>query len=281
MRRWHHPLFIASVLVIVAGCASDRPALSDEEQEAIRFNQRGQLAFKLGDYATAVEEYEAALAIHRSRENANGIAIELMNLALAHRQLGDKAAAQESLDPLLTAKGTFFPPLHQAEAAYRRAGFYLDDGNVAEARQWTDKALQYCGDCVTQGRLYNLKARMALTGKNVPEAMDHARRALDLNRRAGDPVEEANSLRLIADAAFAAGDSKTARQFYDDAFRLDKEAGSAKMALDLMGLGRSFARQGQSAEAAAFFRRAHSVAQGAGDTRTMEDAAAEMKRLTP
>ena len=281
MKRWHFLLFTSPVLAVVAGCASDRPALSEEEQEAIRFNQRGQLAFKLGDYATAVEEYKAALAIHRSRENAQGIAIELMNLALAHRQLGDKVAAQDALDPILTAPGTFFPPLHQAEAAYRRAGFYLDDGNIAQAQQWTDKALQYCGGCAAEGRLYNLKARMSLAVKSLPQAMNHARRALDLNRNAGDPIEEANSLRLIGDAAFVAGDFNTAQQFYDDAFRLDKEAGSAKMALDLMGLGRSRVRQGKAAEAADFFRRAHSIAQGAGDARIMKEASAELKRLTP
>lgn len=281
MKRWRVVLFVAAIPAFVAGCASDKPAFSEQEEAAIRFNQRGQLAFQLGDYATAVEEYEAALAMHRSHENVNGIAIELMNLALAHRRLGHKAAAQESLDPLLAAKGALFTSLHQAEAAYRRATFFLDDGDTRQAQHWTDQALKYCRGCATEGRLHNLKARMLLARKNIPEAVNHARRALDLNRNAGDKVEAANSSRLLADAAFAAGDFRAAQLLYDETYRLDKAAGSTKLALDLMGVGNSLVRQGKTAEASQYFRRAHSVAEGAGNLEVMEAAALEVKRLSP
>jgi tetratricopeptide (TPR) repeat protein len=92
-------------------------------------------------------------------------------------------------------------------------------------------------------------ARMARAGQ-PQDAINYARRALTLNRSAGDKNEEANSLRLIADAAFKLEDFKTARLSYDDALRLDKDTGSAtKIALDLMGLGRSIARQDRKAEA--------------------------------
>ena len=63
---------------------------------------------------------------------------------------------------------------------------------------------------------------------------------------------------------------------------VDKDTGAAtKIALDLMGLGRSIARQGRRAEAVEYFRRAYSVSEGAGDTKAMEDAAAEIKKVTP
>ncbi len=49
---------------------------------------------------------------------------------------------------------------------------------------------------------------------------------------------------------------------------LDKDTGAAaKIALDLMGLGRSIARQGRRAEAVEYFQRAYSVSEGAGDPR--------------
>jgi len=64
--------------------------------------------------------------------------------------------------------------------------------------------------------------------------------------------------------------------------RLDKETGAAeKIALDLMGLGRSLARQGKRKEAMDYFQRAYFVSEGTGDTRGMQDAAAEIKRLAP
>jgi tetratricopeptide (TPR) repeat protein len=114
------------------------------------------------------------------------------------------------------------------------------------------------------------------------DAVNHARRALALNKSAGDKNEEANSLRLIADAAFQLEDFKTAQQSYDDALRLDKESGAAaKIALDLMGLGRSIARQSRRTEAIEYFQRAYSVSEGAGDTKAMEEAAAEIKKQSP
>ncbi len=282
MKQRHILLFVLSaVLALTAGCGSNPPALSEQQETAIQFNQRGEAAFRRGDYAQALQEYQGALSIHRSVENMAGIAIELLNLPVVHRRLGDKAAAQAALDQILTERSPAFSADQKAEAAYRKAGYYLDDGNEAGALSWLNKALEYCHGCATEGRLYNLMARLALAG-HPQDAMNYARRALALNRSAGDKNEEANSLRLIADASLQSGDIKTAQQSYDDALRLDKESGAAaKIALDLMGLGRSIAWQGRRAEAVEYFQRAYSVSEGAGDTKAMEDAAAEIKKVTP
>ena len=282
MKQRHILLFVLSaVLAFATGCGSNPPALTEQQETAIQFNQRGEAAFRRGDYAQALQEYQGALSIHRSVENVAGVATELLNLSVVDRRLGDKAAAQAALDQILMERSPAFSADQKAEAAYRKAGYYLDDGNEAEARSWVNRALEYCHSCGAEGRLYNLMARMALTSR-PQDAVNHARRALTLNRSAGDKNEEANSLRLIADAAFKLEDFKTAQQSYDDALRLDKDTGAAtKIALDLMGLGRSVARQGQRAEAVEYFQRAYSVAEGAGDTKTLEEAAAEIKKVTP
>ncbi len=282
MKRQHILLFVlAVVLALATGCGSNPPALTEQQETAIQFNQRGETAFRRGDYAQALQEYQGALAIHRSVENVAGVATELLNLSVVHRRLGDKTTAQTTLDQILTESSPAFSADQKAEAAYRKAGFYLDDGNESEARSWLNKALEYCHGCGAGGRLYNLMARMALAGQ-PQDAMNHARRALALNRNAGDKNEAANSLRLIADAAFLSGDFKTAQQSYDDALRLDKDIGAAaKIALDLMGLGRCVARQGRRAEAVEYFQRAYSVSEGAGDAKAMEEAASEIKKMPP
>jgi tetratricopeptide (TPR) repeat protein len=282
MMPWRMLLFVTPVvLAFTAGCGSNPPALTEQQETAIQFNQRGETAFRRGDYAQALQEYQGALSIHRSVENVAGIATELLNLSVVYRWLGDKAAAQATLDRILTERSPAFSADQKAEAAYRKAGYYLDDGNETEALSWLNKALEFCHGCGTEGRLYNLMARMALAGQ-PQDAMNHARRALVLNRNAGDKNEAANSQRLIADAAFKLEDFKTAQQSYDDALRLDKDTGAAaKIALDLMGLGRSIARQGRRTEAVEYFQRAYSVSEGAGDTKAMEDAAAEIKKVTP
>jgi tetratricopeptide (TPR) repeat protein len=281
MKRWRILLFIMPAVLAIAACAGNPPALSEQQETAIQFNQRGETAFRRGDYTQALQEYQGALSIHRSVENVAGIATELLNQSVVYRRLGDKADAQAALDQILTERSPAFSADQKAEAAYRKAGYYLDDRNETEARSWLNKALEYCHGCGTEGRLYNLLARMALAGQ-PQDAIAHARRALALNRNAGDKNEEANSRRLIADAAFATGDFKTAQQFYADALTLDKDAGAAaKIALDLMGLGRSLARQGKRAEAADFFQRAYSVSGGVGDAKAINEAASELKRLTP
>jgi tetratricopeptide (TPR) repeat protein len=281
MKRWRMFLFVTPTVLVLTACAGNPPVLTEQQLDAIQFNQRGETAFRRGDYAQALQEYQGALAIHRSVENVAGIATELLNLSVVYRRLGDKVAAQTTLDQILMDKSLAFSADQKAEAAYRKAGYYLDDGNEPEALSWLNKALEYCHGCNAEGRLYNLLARMSLTSQ-PQDAMTHARRALALNRSASDKNEEANSLRLIADAAFKLEDFKTAQQSYDDALRLDKDTGAAaKIALDLMGLGRSIARQGRRAEAVEYFQRAYSVSEGAGDAKAMEEAAAEMKRLTP
>ncbi len=274
-------IFFLMLAVLAAGCGSNPLVLTEQQEAAIQFNQRGETAFRRGDYAQALQEYQGALSIHRSVENVAGIATELLNLSVVYRRLGDKPAAQAALDQILTEKSPAFSADQKAEAAYRKAGYYLDDGNETEAQSWVNKALEYCHGCGAEGRLYNLMARISLAGQ-PQDAMNYARRALALNRNAGDKNEEANSLRLIADTAFQSGDFKTAQQSYDDALRLDKDTGAAaKIALDLMGLGRSLARQGRRVEAIEYFQRAYSVSEGADDAKAMEDAAAEIKKVTP
>lgn len=273
--------FILPAVLLLAACGSNPPALSPQQETAIHYNQRGRAAFEQGDYSEARAAYQQALAIHQSVENADGIATELMNLSVVHRRLGDSTAAHGALDQIINPSGLSFTSAQRAEAAYRKASFYLEDGNRNDAKIWTDKALGLCQGCATEGRLYNLLARMSLPG-NPQETLNLARRALAQNRNTGDKTEEANSLRLIADASLASGDFKTAQQFYGDALALDKDAGTAaKIALDLMGLGRGLARQGKRNEAAEYFQRAYSVAEGAGDIKTMKEVSVEIKRILP
>jgi tetratricopeptide (TPR) repeat protein len=272
---------VISAALIMAGCVSSAPKLTPQQEAAIEYNQRGEAAFRQGEYALARDEYQKSLAIHRSVENQEGVARELMNLSLVYRRLNNSSEAHAALDQILSGPGLAFDDKQRAEAAYRKANYYLDDADDAQARIWASKALDLCRGCPAEGRIYNLQARMALSAR-PGESMQFARRALALNRSIGNKLEEANSQRLIADAAFQAGDYASAQAAYDAALQLDKETGAAeKIALDLMGVGRGLARQGKRKEAMDYFQRAYFVSEGAGDTRAMDEAAAEIKKLAP
>lgn len=281
MKHWILSWAVIAAALMLAGCVSSAPRLTPQQEAAIEYNQRGEAAFRQGEYALARDEYQKSLAIHRSVENQEGVARELMNLALVYRRLGNSPDAHAALDQILSGPGLPFEDKQRAEAAYRKASFYLDDADNANARIWAGKALELCRGCPAEGRIYNLQARMALSA-SPSESLQLARRALALNRSSGNKSEEANSQRLIADAAYQTQDFPTAQVAYAAALQLDKETGAAgKIALDLIGLGRSLARQGKRKEAMEYFQRAYFVSEGAGDTRSMDEAAVEMKRLAP
>ena len=281
MNRWMLTWAAITAALTLAGCASSAPRLTVQQEAAIQYNQRGEAAFRQGDFALARDEYQKSLSIHRSVENQEGVAGELMNLSLVYRRLGNSSDAHGALDQIISGPGLAFDDKLRAEAAYRKASLYLEDADDAQARVWAGRALDFCRACPAEGRIYNLQARMALSAR-PGESMQFARRALALNRSIGNKLEEANSQRLIADAAFQAGDYASAQAAYDATLQLDKETGAAeKIALDLMGLGRCLARQGKRNEAKEYFQRAYFVSEGAGDTRGMEESAAELMKLAP
>ena len=281
MNRWMRSWTAITAALTLAGCVSSAPRLTAQQEAAIQYNQRGEAAFRQGDFALARDEFQKSLSIHRSVENQEGVAGELMNLSLVYRRLGNPSDAHGALDQIISGPGLAFDDKLRAEAAYRKASLYLDDADDAQARVWAGRALDFCRGCPAEGRIYNLQARMALLARPA-ESMQLARRALALNRSIGNKLEEANSQRLIADAAFQAGDYTSAQAAYDAALQLDKETGAAeKIALDLMGLGRVLARQGKRKEAREYFQRAYFVSEGAGDARAMEAATAEIKKLIP
>jgi len=281
MNRWMLSWAVISAALTLAGCVSSAPRLTVQQEAAIQYNQRGEAAFRQGNFALARDEYQKSLSIHRSVENQEGVAGELMNLSLVYRRLGNSSDAHGALDQILSGHGLAFDERLRAEAAYRKASYYLDDADDAQARLWAGRALDLCRGCPAEGRIYNLQARMALSARPA-KSIQLARRALTLNRSAGNKIEEANSHRLIADAAYQTQDYPAAQAAYEAALQLDKESGAAeKIALDLMGLGRSLARQGKRKEAREYFQRANFVSEGAGDTRAMDEAAAEIKKLAP
>ncbi|HSD96306.1 MAG TPA: hypothetical protein VLB06_04090, partial [Sulfuricaulis sp.] len=68
MKRWRMILFVTPAVLALTACAGNPPVLTEQQLDAIQFNQRGEAAFRRGDYAQALQEYQGALAIHRSVE---------------------------------------------------------------------------------------------------------------------------------------------------------------------------------------------------------------------
>jgi len=236
------------------------------DPKAVDFNRKGGAAFKRGDYKAALSYYEKALRVNRSVEDFEGIATDLFNLAVVYRKLGERENAIKSIDEVLG-----MPKAHgemsgiRSGAAYLKAMVYLDSGDYGLSEEWAGKALSFCrGDCPSEGRVFNLRARLALKNGDPATALTLGLKGLEANRKQGDPLEEANSLRIIADAKLASGDYPGAVDHYESALALDKALGlSGKIALDLTGLGNAYEGQGMPDKAAGYFRRARSVGEAA------------------
>lgn len=271
MSRVIRGVFVASLL---AACGSAPPVRPATEESAIQWNQRGQEAYRHGDLKPALAAYEEALRLYSSIEQGAGMGVALLNVAIVHHRLGDRAAAANALDRIFAAGGVAIPERYRAEAAYLRAHLDFEVGDIARARNWIERAQTLCteANCDVLGRLPNLKARMALARDDVSTAEAEARRGLDVNRRRGDAVEEANSLRLLADAVARRGQYPQAFAFYEQALTLDKNAGEPrKIVLDLIGAGRSLAAQGRTSEAGEYAERARRVAESIGDAQGLQE----------
>jgi tetratricopeptide (TPR) repeat protein len=166
-----------------------------------------------------------------------------------------------------------FSGAQRAEAAYRKAYFFFEDGQRTQASEWLEQARVLCGakECAADGMAGNLRARIALERSDAHAALGHARAALAVNQKFEDRAEQGNSLRLMGDAALTLGASVAAEQSYSEALALDKALGlPSKIVLDLIGVGHSLRAQGRHTDAAEYFRRAQSAAVGAGDEAAVE-----------
>jgi tetratricopeptide (TPR) repeat protein len=265
-----YSLLPIACLLFIYGCGSAPSNRSDAEEAAIELNRKADSAFGNYNYKGALVLYGEALRVSYSIEHTDGIAANLMNMSVVYRKLGDMEKAHKCLDEILNSRHIAFGPSSLSEAAYIKAVLYVDEGKYPSAIEWTDKALNFCKDetCKEKGKIYNINAKIALINNTPESALIFGDRGLQWNRRFEDRQEEANSLRLLADAKTAANAYEEAKKFYLEALEIDKTLGFAsKIATDLLGIGNILCRQGRQEEAAVYFNRAQSVSKSSGDAR--------------
>lgn len=228
-------------------------------------NQRAARAFEQGDFRRAAVLYEQALRLNAAVENTGGIAANALSLARAHQAAGDAAAAHRALDHVLGDGPLPFTPAQRAEAQARKAQLYLDAGDAAHAREWSDRALASCSDCAALPAILNLRVRAALAAGDHSGALEWAGKALAASAD-GPARERANALRLSGEARFARGEYQAALAPLEQALELDHELGlPARIHSDLMALGRAQLQLGNRAKAREYFTRARGVSTAAGD----------------
>ena len=263
-KRLGWPAGVVACCGLLAGCAgSTKPELADVYVKSLESERRGFKAAKSGDHAKSLLYYQQALRFRRSVEDIDGIAIDLVNLAVLYQRLGSEADARALIAEVFGLPGVNDSVL--SEAAYENAKLYLKDNDFVKARIWGNKSLSLDKNKRVASR-FNLLGRIAFMEGNNEEALQWANSALESNQEDLQKAEQANSLRLIAMVNVQKGNDAEAMEYYSQALRLDKEAGeSAKIALDLLELGKLSLKAGNSEEAQMFFHRADQVRKSAGN----------------
>ncbi|HBA89699.1 MAG TPA: hypothetical protein DCZ75_17435 [Geobacter sp.] len=203
--------------------------------------------------------------------------VALVNSARTQRLKGDLQGARDSVEraaSLLPEGSGLASELH-----YEKAKLLLAAGDLSAAREWAVKAeAAEKGD--QMGRRRNLVAALLLRQGASAEAKEQAEQALELNRKAKLTAEEANSLRILAEIHLTQGSGDRAGENYRQALALDKELGlGSKIATDLCGLGAVAAKGGDTAGAAAWYRRALEVSRNGGDNASAAAAAERLAQL--
>ncbi len=267
------------IVLWLTACSSAPPPRPPLEDNALQWTQRGQDAFRRGEWQEALDAYQEGLRIYASIEQGDGIGVELLNIATVQYAMGDIVAMDKTLDRVLNNVGV--PAVHRAEAAYRRAYAKLNAADADGAAAWLEQALQRCApiDCAALGAMYNLRARLALLRGDTVVADTDARRAAEANRRHGDQIEEANSQRLLADAALRSANGAQALALYEQTLTLDKAtAQTRKIVLDLLGAARAAAMLGRT-DVVAYLERARSVAESIDDAVLAQQVDATRREL--
>lgn len=259
--------------LLACACAGTAPAPNATERQAVALNERAARAFEHRDYSRAAALYEQALRLNTAVENTEGISANALSLARTHHAAGNPAAAHAVLERLLATGPLEFPQARRAEAQARKALLYLDAGDAAQARDWSDRALASCNGCSGLAAMQVVRGRAALASGDIVAALDWAARAIAASADA-QPGERANALRLTGEARLARSEPLAALQPLEQALEIDRSLGrSDRVFRDLMALGGAYAQLGNRAAARNLFTRARDVSAAAGDANSARAAA--------
>jgi tetratricopeptide (TPR) repeat protein len=248
-------------LVLLAACGHMEETRSARQEQATEFNQRAQRAFLRGEYQSAADLYGNALQLDVAIENANGIAINMLNLARVYQVMGKPALAERYLDSLLEDSALHYAPAQLAAAAVQKSLLRLLENDVVGAATWVDKAAEYCvSDCSLYGVIDNARASIALRANDADKALQWSERAASENKNSS-PLEYANSLRLTASARLMKNEHATALLMSEEALVVDKSLGlPEKIRQDLLLSAQAHEKLGHAEQASQYRDRAARIA---------------------
>lgn len=257
----------------LCGCASKETAvpLPPATREAQDVTMHAQESFEAGDFATAQKLYLRAVQIHRSVDNAEGVARNLVNLAIVQERAAERAAAKESLsalDRFITLRRQALPGAKESaelakiltEAKLLRSRLLVSGGRLTEA----EAALGEAAAGMEAHRAANARARLRLAQGRPEEALAEAERGWVGAGRAKDDAARAEAARQAARATEKLGRYEDALVWHERALDIERFIGSPSQVADSwQGVARSARALGRHDQARAAAQRAQEVTRAA------------------
>ncbi|GAA1338741.1 AfsR/SARP family transcriptional regulator [Saccharothrix algeriensis] len=173
-----------------------------------------------GRFADAISEASRALGIAEDLGNLKGVCDAKNALGEALHGTGRHGeAVQRHTEALRIAEETGYPwgicAARRGLALAHRAAGRLDEARYS-ASQALDSAVRYRLR-LAEVEVLALLGRVRLDQGDVAEALDHARRSLELSRSTGQRFVQARAAHVAGDAAATTGDHATARAYWTTA----------------------------------------------------------------
>jgi tetratricopeptide (TPR) repeat protein len=227
-------------------------AVTDEEK-ASALAGLGLLAFRHGDYQTAVERLERALHLY-SADTPERFAL-CDSLGRAHAMLGQLDAATAVFESALAEAEAKPNALETIRFSVLLAYSLIDSGKFAKAEQHLARALELGEDSLNPSvrlQLYWSQARLYLEQNQPEEAMPYARRALEIIRLTEDSTRLARAHQLMAQIEIDRGNAKEGLRLLRDGWPLIAQGGNpVEQAHFRIEEARALAALGEKEEAAA------------------------------
>jgi len=244
-----NPLFHSIGFLALAACAPG-PAPPALLSEARRSSAAAATAYHEGRHDDALAAYAAALEVHRSIDNPEGIIRNLLNLAVVGDAAHMPATTRESLnamDRYITNLSATTPADLEkpgvrtllVEVGAFRVQRALDAKQTARAAAELRRIDHLPGSLPkdSRGEVANLRARVAEQQGDFASMAHHARIGVSANRRGKNNIGLADAHRLAGRAALGLGESAIATRHFQQALELDRALARPNcVAADLQGL---------------------------------------------
>lgn len=263
-----HNFYWAALLIILSGCAHQPDTRSARHKQAIEWASQGEKAYLGGKMEQSRQHYEKALQLNTTIENARGIAANTLSLAQINLDRGEYEQAEAKLQLILGDKDHLFATGEKADAAARSARMALLLKQHGKAMELAQQAQVFCKEaaCTFGATILNLHAQAALALGQIDEGTDLTRQAGAMAEKAQQPVELANSRRLLGDILLSQKSAAAAVPMLEQALSLDKQLGLAKkIAEDLHLLADAKELLGLREEAESYRSREHTIRAALGE----------------